>query len=159
MEHELVEITSFNIAGFTARTTNEAEANAHLAKIPGLWGRYYGERVGDLVGAHLARPEAYGVYWAYESDASGAYNVTIGVAVIDTYQAAEGLSVLQIGSGLYLAFHGEGAPQEVVPALWGRVWEHFSRPGRHKRRYTTDFERYEGPAAVTIFIAVEASGD
>jgi len=99
------------------------------------------------------------VYWDYESDATGAYNVTVGVPVAATYQAGEGLSVVRIASGLYQAFHGVGAPQEVVPALWGQIWEHFSRPGRHKRRYTTDFERYEGPTAVAIFIAVEASVD
>ena len=159
MDPKVVEIDSFKIAGITTRTTNGAEANPSQAKIPSLWRQFYAELIGDRVDRQPAGPEVYGVYWDYESDASGAYNVTVGAPVAEAYQADEELSELRIESGLYLAFHAVGASQETVPTLWGRVWKYFSRPRRHKRRYTTDFERYEGPEAVTIFIAVEASGD
>ena len=159
MDPKVVEVEGFQIVGITVRTTNEAEADASQAKIPSLWGRYFAEGIGARNDRGSAGSEAYGVYWGYESDASGAYNVTAGALVPERYQAEEGLSVLRINPGLYLAFHAAGAPQEVVPAIWGQVWKYFSRPGRHKRSYTTDFERYEGPAAVTIFIAVEASGE
>ncbi len=157
MDPKVVEVEGFQIVGITVRTTNEAEADVDQAKIPSLWGRYFADGIGAQ--NNRVSAEAYGVYWDYESDASGAYNVTAGARVPETYHAEEGQSVLRVRPGMYLAFHAAGTPQEVVPVLWRQVWEYFSRPGRHKRSYTTDFERYEGPAAVTIFIAVEAIDD
>lgn len=159
MDPELVTLDPFRVVGITVRTTNAAEASADRAAIPGLWGRFFAERIGEAVGGASTQAIVHGVYWDYESDASGAYNVTVGVTAQASDRSHPDLSVIDIPGGSYLAFEATGAPQHVVPQTWGHIWSYFSEPRPMGRTFTTDFERYDGPESVTIFIAVAPTGE
>lgn len=153
MEPQPVEIDSFTVVGLTVRTTNADELAPARAAIPGLWGRFFGEKVSEQLGTS---PEdgPVAVYWGYESDASGAYNVTVGMRVpVGTDELPTGLSSVRVAGGSYLAFRGTGAPHEAVPATWARVWGHFSKPTGFARTYTQDFERYDADAVI-VHVAV-----
>ena len=45
MTPELKSLPGFKVVGIEIRTSNAAETNAASAKIPGLWGRFYQEKI------------------------------------------------------------------------------------------------------------------
>ena len=93
-------------------------------------------------------PRNFGVYSGYESDASGAFDVTAGVAVTDG-------ATVTIEAGDYLVFKAEGAVPMSVIAAWQRVWQYFEDHPDIKRRHATDFEAYSSPTQAAVYIGVE----
>lgn len=139
---------AFAVAGLRTRTTNSAESDPKTSHIAALWGRFFAENVMQKTSSRSADPRNYGVYSGYESDASGAFDVTAGVAV------TEGASVA-IAAGHYLVFKAEGAVPMSVIAAWQRVWRYFEAHPETKRRFQTDFEAYNSPTDAAIYIGVE----
>jgi predicted transcriptional regulator YdeE len=136
------------VVGFGARTTNDAESDPPTARIPALWGAYMGRR-------GPADSPSYAVYTAYESDHTGAYDVTVGAE--GEWATGGGLAHVNVPAGRYLVFANEGEIPGAVIEAWGAVWRHFAREGAPRRAYTTDFEKYDParPGRVEIHIAVE----
>ena len=138
---------AFSVAGLTARTTNSAEGDPQTARIAPLWGRFFAE---DLMGQtphRSADPRNFGVYSGYESDASGAYDLTVGVAV------TQGAAVT-VEAGDYLVFPADGPVPFSVLAAWQRVWQYFDAHPEVRRRYRTDFEAYSSPSEAAVYIGV-----
>ncbi len=47
-------------------------------------------------------------------------------------------------------------PNTAIIESWQRVWSYFLNVNcPNKRRFTTDFEFYDGPEKVSIYIAIE----
>jgi predicted transcriptional regulator YdeE len=137
-----VTINSFAVSGPRDRTNNLLEATA-IGKIPPLWGSFY---------ASQPRPteKVYGVYFDYESDASGEFTVAVGAKA----QGEDSIAV-RIASGTYLAFSAQGAMPSAVIEAWQRIWAHFSHEHPYVRAYTTDFEEYSSAEDVTVYVAIE----
>jgi predicted transcriptional regulator YdeE len=153
MTPSLVRIEPFTVAGLTVRTTNEREAHPASAVLPNLWAQFYNEGVADRVArAPDASPVA--VYWQYDSDASGAYNVTVGVELRTPRVLASDITVIEVAGGDYVMFRETGELPGAVVTGWRRVWEYFQGPTIYRRAFTTDFERYDAPGEVAIHIAV-----
>ncbi|RFA30521.1 hypothetical protein CAI21_05595 [Alkalilimnicola ehrlichii] len=152
MPPTLKEVSAFQVAGISVRTTNADESQPETARLPGLWERFYAGNVVEKIPDRKPDSPVYGVYSQYESDLHGAYTVTAGVAVpnrhSDDYQTAE------VESGLYLVFAGKGKLPEAIIDTWSRVWAYFDGDAPYKRRYSSDFECYLGPEQVAIYIAV-----
>ena len=144
-------VESFTVSGLRVRTTNAAEHKAETAKIGPMWGAFFGRSLAQDIPGKLAESPIYGVYSHYESDASGAFDVTAGVAVVDPQN---GFESIRIESGEYLVFEGQGALPEAVIATWGRIWKYFEANPQIQRRYATDFETYLGPESVAIYIGI-----
>ncbi|ENZ9096449.1 MULTISPECIES: GyrI-like domain-containing protein [Enterobacter] len=70
--------------GLSLRTRNIDESSSKTARIPGLWIRFYSERVTEKIKKLLPHAQVFGVYSAYETDASSFYDLTIGVSVDKT---------------------------------------------------------------------------
>jgi predicted transcriptional regulator YdeE len=136
-----VKIEGFAVSGSSVRTNNLLEAGSS-GKILGLWERFY-----------TTNPQpterVYGVYSNYESDASGDFTVTVGVAGDRTNIS------IGIESGNYLAFPVNGTLPAAIIAGWKTIWEHFSQEHSYIRSYQTDFEEYSGIEAATIYIGIE----
>ncbi len=152
METKLIEIQPFTVSGISVRTLNSDEAQPLKAKLPGLWGQFFGQGLADKTPNKLAESPVYGVYSAYESDASGQYSVTAGVSVSKASPEFESIAV---SGGRYLVFEAKGPMPQVIIETWAVVGSFFERSKEFKRAFTTDFEEYRGSDEVAIHIAVE----
>lgn len=138
-----VRIESFTVNGQSVRTNNALEASA-AGKIPTLWSQFYASQ-------SAASESLFGVYTAYESDASGDFTVTAGK------KTGGGNSGVEIRPGIYLAFPAEGEMPAAIIDAWKAVWEYFSQDQPHERAFETDFEEYNGSNSATIYIGFKAS--
>lgn len=151
IEPRLISIAPFQVQGISARTANRDEADPSKAKLPGLWHSFYEKGIVDTV-SPCTDSAIYGVYSDYESDAKGFYTLTAGV------KAEESLTeraTVKVNGGGYLVFESRGPLPQIVIDTWQAVWRYFENSTSYKRRYTTDFERYEKDS-VAIHVAVEA---
>ncbi len=142
------------VAGLATRTTNADEAQPSKARIPELWGRFmsqhWAERLeqGGAVGPLLA------VYSAYESDASGSYQILIGRELAGSSPVAPPLQIVDVAQGQYIVFGCPGPLPDAVIEGWRRVWTFFGRPDAPVRAYTADFEAYTEPEGTEIWVGV-----
>jgi len=144
-----VTIEAKTIKGLRVRTKNADEMNPDTQKIAPLWGRFFEEVMPTL---EPSPPPIYGVYFNYESDAFGAYDLLVGS---DTLENDEHFISVSIMAGRYLVFPVKGElPQAMIDA-WKQVWAYFDDPSVDERRiYETDFEKYISEDEVEIFIGV-----
>ncbi|ATH08884.1 hypothetical protein BIY24_13285 [Halobacteriovorax marinus] len=135
------------VYGLTTRTKNENEMNQETAKIGNLWGSFYSE-----VAPLLNKEElVYGVYSSYESDHSGEFNVTAA-----SERKVDETEAVEIEAGRYLVFTAQGEMPQAVIQAWTDIWNYFSdEASEFERLYKTDFELYDGPNAVKVYIGIK----
>ncbi|MBX9404854.1 GyrI-like domain-containing protein [Pseudomonas baetica] len=144
-------VDQFLVSGLRVRTKNAAETSAETAKIGPMWGQFQGGNLATVIPGKPTTSPVYGVYSGYESDASGKFDVTAGVAV---EQPARDFETVRIEGGEYLVFEGQGSLPDAVIAAWGRVWAYFEANPQIQRRFATDFEAYTSPESVSIYIGL-----
>lgn len=146
---KLTRIKPVVVTGLSVRTNNRHEMTAE-GKIGGLW-QGFSERIAPRLGKDS---QVYGVYWNYESDHRGEFDVLAGADRIGPGDD-EGLSSVTLADSEYLVFPAEGElPQAVIDA-WQRIWGFFEQPDcPYHRAWTTDFEHYVAPDRADIYIAV-----
>ena len=146
------EIEEKTIYGISTRTKNADEMNPETAKIGTIWHKFDtavevnykdGERV-------------YGIYYNYESDENGEFDVLAGYEVPNNK-----LDNIKIQKGRYLVFNktfeetDDNTRVEAIIETWGKIWEYFSNEdSQYKRIYKTDFEYYKGKNEIEIYISV-----
>ena len=155
MTPSIVQMPAFRVAGMTVRTRNDDERVPERARIGALWDRFFSASWERQLPGPGADGRLYGVYSAYESDAQGAYDVTAGVAGADL--APAGTQRVDVLAGDYLVFRRTGAMPQIVLDAWADVWHYFAQHPEVRRRFGTDFERYEGSDQVAIHIGVVAA--
>jgi len=147
MEIETIEAKT--IKGLSIKTSNKKESNAETGQILGLW---------QLFNTNVDIDDdsrVYGVYYDYEPDATGEFNVLAGTNQLDITSILN-LETIEIKAGKYAVFHANGEMPKTVVDTWGEVWKYFSQENaEYKRRYTTDFEFYVSNSELKIYIAVE----
>ena len=153
-----IQIPAFSVAGISVRTRNSDEANPAIARLGGLWNRFFSQSWERKLPARGDDGRIFGVYSGYESNEQGAFDVTAGVAVAEPEQADNqalpGAACVDIEPGDYLVFTGEGEMPQMVIDTWVRIWRYFAENPQAQRRFGTDFEAYEGPDKVAIHIGV-----
>lgn len=148
---KLVEIDEKRIIGLSIRTTNAKEMNPSTGKIASLWKEFDANVVVDYKNGN----RVYGVYFNYESDATGEYSVLAGTDQLDANSSTK-LETIVIQNGKYLVFTAKGNIPGIVFDTWGRVWEYFSKKdAEYQRLYTTDFEHYVNQNEIEVYIAVK----
>lgn len=139
------------IQGINVRTKNTNEMNPETSKIGGLWQQFYKEIAPNLKsGATI-----FGVYFNYESDATGEFTVLAGTDGIkeSSTNSVEKVSIL---GGKYLLFEAKGDMPQVVIETWTKIWNYFAADdSEYQRAYTTDFELYKSQTEIEIYIAVK----
>ncbi|WP_213940534.1 GyrI-like domain-containing protein [Pseudomonas sp. dw_612] len=151
MEVKQVYVAPFSVSGLKVRTRNSAELAAETAKIGPMWGRFFSEGLNERIAPQQATSTIYGVYSGYESDASGAFDVTAGMAV---EEPAQGYETINIEEGRYLVFEGTGPMPDTVISAWQSIWNYFEANPQIQRRFTTDFEAYDGPESVAVHLGI-----
>ncbi len=146
------EIDEKIIYGISTRTTNANEMNPETAKIGKTWQKFDNDIVVDYQGGE----RVFGVYYNYESDANGAFDVLAGYE-----KENNSLDKAIITKGKYLVFKAkaktlddEARIQAVIEA-WGKIWKYFEgENSEHKRAYKTDFEHYKNQSDIYIHISI-----
>ncbi|MCX7078771.1 MAG: GyrI-like domain-containing protein [Pseudomonas sp.] len=151
MEIKQLEVSPFTVSGLRVRTFNSAEQQAGTARIGPMWGRFFAEGLFDKIAHKQPESLVYGVYSNYESDASGPFDVTAGVAV--AAPAAE-FKTIEVQGGQYLVFEAKGPMPGCVIEAWGQIWAWFNENPQTKRKFATDFEAYTGPDSVAVHIGI-----
>lgn len=132
---------SFTVVGLTVRTNNAAEAGGQ-GQIPALWQNAMTngqlEQIPNRVG------EGYVVVYSdFASDHGGEYNYTLGVRVSSADNVPAGMVKRAVVAGKYAIFQSEqGAPQDVIPALWQHINSLSPQQMGGERAYRSDFETY-----------------
>jgi predicted transcriptional regulator YdeE len=135
-----------NIYGIATRTKNRDEMNYETSKIAPLWEKFYQ----DVPINYQNGDQIYGVYYNYESDFNGEFNVMAGSDRVNS-----NLETVKIEKGNYLVFEGEGQMPHIVIETWSRIWEYFTDiNSEYTRAYTTDVEHYVDQNKIKIYIAV-----
>jgi len=146
----IVKVNEKTILGLTERTNNENEKNPATGKIGALVQRFDQ----NVIVNYKAGARVYSVYYDYESDVSGAYEVLVGADNIESSTIE--LDSVKIQAGNYLVFAGNGQVPQVVFETWSKVWSYFSSDEcQHTRAYTTDFEFYKSQHEIEIHIAIK----
>ena len=146
---EIVKFAGKTIKGISTRTTNANEMTPETAKIGALHQKFDANvEVNYKDGARV-----YGVYYDYESDASGEFSVLAGADDIASSKIA--LQEINLPAGDYLVFSGKGEMPQAVIDTWMQVWDYFSEgnQSKYQRAYTTDFEYYKNEDEVAIYIS------
>lgn len=101
---------------------------------------------------YIGGSRAYGVYFDYESDASGEFSVMSGV---DSYESStEKLEEVTLPAGKYLVFEGGGEMPQAVINTWQEIWTYFSNEEGEKRAYGVDYEFYKNQNEFEIYISI-----
>lgn len=146
------EIEEKLIYGVATRTKNSNEMNPQTAKIGSIWKKF-----DSAVEVNYKDGErVYGVYYNFESDANGEFDVLAG------YETSNiNFDSVKIQNGKYLVFPktfeetDDNTRVEAIIETWGKVWEYFSNENsQYKRIYKTDFEYYKGQNEIEIYISI-----
>jgi len=146
------EIEEKIIYGISTRTKNSNEMNPKTAKIGALW-----QKFDSTVKVNYKDDErVYGVYYNFESDANGEFDVLTGYKT-----SSDKLDAIKIQKGKYLVFNktfeetDDNTRIQAIIETWGKIWEYFSNEdSQYKRVYKTDFEYYKGQNEIEIYISI-----
>jgi predicted transcriptional regulator YdeE len=142
MEHEIVERGEIQIVGIQTRTNNQLESNPATARIPGLWQRFYAERVAERIPNRVNPDTIYEAYVEYESDHTGDYTVVLGVEVPSFDTVPADFVGVRVPRSKYLVTPTTGNMPRAVQQAWVRIWQHFDAQKQQQRAYRVDFEQY-----------------
>jgi len=155
MTPSIVTTDEKKIIGVETRTSNAAEANPPMAKIPTLWQQFF-----QIAGSIPHRTDSnivLAAYTNYESDHTGEYSLIVSSEVSSLDDVPKGMVVVRLPAAKYMKFVAEGQmPQELIKT-WRRIWEFFSTKGTYERAYTTDYERHDmrHGSQVEVYIAIK----
>jgi len=137
--------------GLSIRTDNETEMSADKGKIGTLWQQF--DKAVDV--DYKSGERVYGVYFDYESDASGQFTVLAGFDG-KSFPTSIPLQKVVIRAGQYLVFKHKGEMPQIAIDGWTEVWNYFANPEvKHQRAYSTDFEFYPNHNEIEIHIAIK----
>lgn len=148
---EIVQLDEKMLEGISIRTTNANEINSETAKIGSLHQRFDKTVTVDYAKGY----RVYGVYYNYESDASGEFSILSGTDQISNPTNIN-LERIKILKGKYMVFKGKGTVPKIVIDTWSKIWSYFNNiDSEYQRAYTTDFEFYKSLTEVEIYIAIK----
>ena len=145
---EITQAEEKTISGVSIRTTDANEMSPETAKIGALHQHF--DEVVSVDYKNGAR--VYGVYFDYESDASGEFSVLSGTDNVESTK--KDLEEITLPAGKYLVFSGKGEMPKAVIDAWGEIWAYFSEDADYQRIYSCDYELYKSQNEVDIYIAV-----
>lgn len=144
---------SFIVIGPTVRTNNAKEVGGQGA-IPQLWQGVMQNGTLDQI-PNRAADGIVVVYTDFASDYTGDYNYTLGYRVTSADKVPDGMVARTVKAGKYAVLTSEtGPPQQVIPALWQRIYSMTPQQLGGTRAYQTDFETY---ADITDFGSMQVT--
>jgi len=149
---------AFDVIGISLRTTTKAAVAE--GTIDKLWEQFFVKDILTQI-PHKIDNAIIAVYYDFESDKSGSYNVLIGARVSSLDTVPTGLTALHIPAQKRNVFISEKGPRgTIVFDLWKKIWA-LEDSGKLNHSYTADYEVYDERsldpenAQVEIHIGVE----
>ncbi len=140
-----VSLNELKLVGIFVRTSNKAEMDPNLAKIPGNFNRYFSNGLFDKILNRKSPFVTYSVYTEYESNEFGEYTHFIGEEVLSF--EAQDLSLfktLTVPENKYTKFTtNKGEMPKIVIETWQKIWQMNEIEMQGKRNYIADFEIYD----------------
>ena len=150
---QVLEIPAFTVIGPTIRTTNAAEmSNGGHGKIGPLWGRFLGGEAAAIPKV-IDQGTIYAVYFNYQRDETGAYDLTLGKAVQPDQLSPPNMRTLHVPAARYMTFAVSDSSPDAIKSAWLHVYTYFAQHPDKKRAFTYDFEQHS-KAGTAIFIAI-----
>lgn len=139
------------VVGHVIRTTNTAEFNESTALVPGIWERLLADEA-LLAWEGRVGESLFGVYFDYESGASGAYSLLVGVRADSLEAVPAGLACVRVSDEKRVTFRAEGQMPAAVVDAWHRIWA--SHEEHLDRAFTTDVEAHHPDGSASILISI-----
>ena len=137
---KVVDVPAFTVIGIECHDSNAKEM-AGQGCIGEQWMRLFQEGLLDKIPSR-ADQNIVTVYTDYSSD-HGEYTYILGSKVADDAKAPDGMVKRKIEKGRFAVFTSDrGALQEVVPALWKKIWGMQKSDLGGERAFQADFEVY-----------------
>lgn len=137
---KIVDVPAFTVIGIECHDSNAKEM-AGQGCIGEQWMRLFQEGLLDKIPSR-ADQNIVTVYTDYSSD-HGEYTFILGSKVADDAKAPDGMVKRKIEKGKFAVFTSDrGALQEVVPALWKKIWGMQKSELGGERAFQADFEVY-----------------
>lgn len=162
MKKEKAALPEIKLAGITARTNNANEADPSLAKITPTVQRWFQENLSAKIPHGVNPGRTFCAYTEYESDFRGDYTFFVGEEVSSFDGLPAGVKALAVEAQDYAKFTTNSGPMpDIVIAAWQEIWQMTPNDLEGQRRYSTDFEVYDGRAAdpqnavVDIYIGIK----
>lgn len=151
----------FLVEGIHVRTSNMDESDPSMARIPGLWQRFYAEGIIERVQNRLD-DSVFAIYHDYESDQTGAYGLLLGCAVMTARGGHTGLVLTEVPAQRYAVVTSQkGQMPGIIVDAWRWVWSAKPEELGGRRAFLADFEVYDQRSAdpanaeVEIWIGLE----
>jgi predicted transcriptional regulator YdeE len=160
MQPKVVDRSAFTVVGLIARTTNAKEMTPD-----GVIGKQWMRLMKDNLLTQIpnkADENIVAVYTDYASDENGEYTYVLGARVTSSDKTPEGMGSRAIPAGRYAVYTSEKGPaQNVVPAMWKRVYATPKSTPAGARIYRADYEVYDErarnpqEAVVELYVGVK----
>ncbi len=130
----------FDVIGITIRTTNKAAiANGTIGK---LWQQFFAESILSQIQNKIDNA-VVAVYYDFENDKNGEYNVLIGARVSSVDNIPAGMVAQHVPIQKRTIFISEPGPiSQIVFDLWKKIWI-LEDQNKINRAYTIDYELYD----------------
>jgi predicted transcriptional regulator YdeE len=143
---DIRQLEGFFVAGLAARTTNAQEMSGK-GKIGDVWQGFLKPdtvvKIPNKIGVDLVA-----VYTDYETDHTGHYTYLLAIPISSSEALPSNLTVKHVSPGRYAVFSSERGPiEQVVPAVWQRIWSMSPEKLGGVRAFRSDFEIYDQRAA------------
>ncbi len=137
---KVVDVPAFTVIGIECKDSNAKEM-AGQGCIADQWMRLFQEGLLDKIPSRTDQ-NIMTVYTDYSAD-HGEYTYLLGSKVADDAKAPEGMVKRKIEKGKFAVVTSDRGPlQEVVPALWKKVWAMQKSDLGGERAFQADFEVY-----------------
>lgn len=132
--------TSFNIIGITIRTTNQAAFEQDT--IQKLWKDFFTNDILSKI-PNKIDDAIIALYYNYESDKNGAYDLLLGARVSSLDKIPTGLTAQYIPAQKTTVFITKQGPlSSIVLDLWKNIWLQ-EDANKLERSYQFDYEIYD----------------
>lgn len=151
MKYEVVECKSKIVSGIGIRTNNNDPAMHE--NIGALWQKFFNEGIYASI-PNKADSHTIGLYYNYESDFEGDYDMSVCCEVNDEKNIPNELQIVKIPKGKYAKFKLKGNMNAIIGQFWQELWDM-----NLDRAYTYDYEEYLNSdpenSEINIYIALK----
>lgn len=131
---------AFDVIGIGIRTTNQDAATQ--GTIGMLWQQFFVESIGAAIPNKIDN-NLIAVYYDFEHDRHGEYNLVIGARVSSIEEIPAGMIAVRVPAQQRIIFTSKvGLRGEVVVELWNDIWT-LEDNGSLNRAYSADYEIYD----------------
>lgn len=130
----------FDVIGIVTRTSNKAAFQE--GAIQKLWERFISDQIFNKI-PNKRDNAVIALYYDYENDKDGEYNLLIGVRVTSTENIPAGMIAKHVDAENRVLFTTDQGPRtQVVVGEWQKIWD-AEIQGKLSRSYTFDYELYD----------------